>query len=63
MIDIQIYSFEIEMDGHRFAGEIPAKSEAHVKELVPTASAIEPLVDTYDHNEMLMLFNHGGIIH
>ena len=57
-MDIQIYSFEIEHDGHRFGGEIPAKSVENVLELIPTATAIEPLVDTYDVNEMLMLFNH-----
>lgn len=63
MTDIRVYSFEIEIDQHRFGGEIPARDEAHVLELVPTATAIEPLVDTYDVNEMLMLFNHTGVIH
>ncbi len=63
MTDIQVYSFEIELDGHRFAGEIPAKSAEMVKELVPSAYAIELLEDTYDVNEMLMLFTNRGIIH
>ncbi len=63
MTDIQVYSFEIELDGHRFAGEIPAKSAEMVKELVPSAYAIEPLVDTYDYAEMRMLFTNRGIIH
>ena len=63
MTDIQVYSFEIELDGHRFAGEIPAKSEAMVKELIPTATAIELLEDTYDYAEMLLMHNNTGVIH
>lgn len=63
MTDIQVYSFEIELDGHRFGGEIPARDEAHVLELVPTATAIEPLVDTYDYAEMLLMHNYTGAIH
>lgn len=63
MLDIQLYGFEIELDGHRFGGEIPAKSEAHVLELVPTATCIEPIADTYDYAEMVMMFNHTGVIH
>lgn len=63
MLDIQVYSFEIELDGHRFAGEIPARDEAHVKELVPTAYAIEPLEDVYDYAEMLLMHNYTGVIH
>jgi hypothetical protein len=62
-MDIRIYSFEVEHDGVRFGGEIPARDELHVKELVPTATAIEPLVDTYCEAEMRMLFNNRGIIH
>jgi len=63
MLDIQIYSFEIEHEGRRFGGEIPARSVENVKELVPTATCIEPLVDTYDVNEMRMLFTNRGQIH
>jgi len=63
MLDIQIYAFEIEIDNHRFGGEISARDENHVKELIPTATCIEPLVDTYDVCEMAMLFNHKGVIH
>lgn len=63
MIDIQVYSFEIELDGHRFAGEIPAKSAEMVKELVPSAYAIELLEDTYDYAEMLLMHNNTGVIH
>lgn len=63
-MDIQIYAFEIEIDNYRFGGEISARDENHVLELVPTATCIEPLVDTYDVNEMRMLFTRPmGVIH
>jgi len=63
MLDIQIYSFEVLIDTVRFGGEIPAKSEAHVLELIPTATCIEPLVEVYDQDEMVMLFNNKGLVH
>jgi len=63
MTDIRIFSFEVEHEGVRFGGEIPAKSVENVLELVPTATAIEPLVDTYDYAEMLLMHNYTGVIH
>lgn len=63
MLDIQVYSFEVLIDNVRFAGECPARDENHVKELIPTAYAIEPLEDVYDYAEMLLMHNNSGYIH
>jgi len=42
MLDIQIYAFEIEIDNHRFGGEISARDENHVKELIARAIGLPP---------------------
>ena len=63
MPEIKLYGFIIEHDSVRYGGEISARSVEEAQSLVPTATEVEEIVETYEYVEPPLFCMQGVRIH
>jgi len=60
---VRLYGFVTEINNIRYGGEISARSVEEAQSLVPTATEVEEIVETYEYVEPLLFCMQGMRIH
>lgn len=63
IMEVKIYGFITEISGIRYGGEISARSVEEAQSLVPTATEVEEIVETYEYVEPPLFCMQGMQIH